>query len=650
MTGNQHGSLQALRAASQAKEMADKRADVRRKSLLILVHDYLQTEGFRESARHLQSESRLVAENFTVCDNTDLSTLLNQYEQWYIDKHEKYPRFAKRTNGGGSGGGKGGAAKGGGSDILDSIAANNKAAQRRQSVPRTPPIHPLNRYSSDPNLLHDPNTLAAINNNSSKKNGNSRSKFKTRAGGDAVAVVDNRRGDQTPRRSVQGRRGPEEEKRDNAKSSSDSDSEKFNNRSAPNSSGRGRSRVNPPNRSNGVGPVTAARMGQQVLDLRSMISDYTRLEDNIGDIGKGPRVVNNNSSNKPQPPKGKGENGSSTGESNNGVEGTDLLDDRLVRSPGTGLPPHLTGDLKDLAGTIQREVLVENPGVTWEDVMGVEDAKRLLKEAVVYPLKYPQLFVGRFKPWRGVLLYGPPGTGKTLLAKAVATECKTTFFNISATTLVSKWRGDSEKLVRVLFEMARYYAPSTIFVDEVDALMGSRAGDQEHEASRRMKTQLLVEMDGLTATNDHVFLLAASNIPWELDPAMLRRLEKRILVPLPCPEARAAMFHHHLPETLQDLEEAGQIVKTVLDYQALAEMSEGYSGSDLKVVCREAAMMSLRKIFKILEDRTVGDEDLPDLIMDDITMKDVETAIMRTKPAQQDSNLYLDWHKKFGST
>ena len=117
---------------------------------------------------------------------------------------------------------------------------------------------------------------------------------------------------------------------------------------------------------------------------------------------------------------------------------------------------------------------MHNPDVKWDDIIGLESAKRTIKEAVVYPIKYPQLFTGILSPWKGLLLYGPPGTGKTLLAKAVATECETTFFNISASSIVSKWRGDSEKLVRVLFEMARFYAPSTIFIDELESIMSIR--------------------------------------------------------------------------------------------------------------------------------------------------------------------------------
>lgn len=189
-----------------------------------------------------------------------------------------------------------------------------------------------------------------------------------------------------------------------------------------------------------------------------------------------------------------------------------------------------------------------NPGVNFGNIVGLSECKRLLKEAVLMPLKYPHFFEGILEPWKGILLFGPPGTGKTMLAKAVATECRTTFFNISASTIVSKWRGDSEKLVRVLFELARYHQPSTIFLDEVDSVLSSRSGSGEHEASRRMKTELLIQLDGLIKSKgERVFLLAASNLPWELDMALLRRLEKRILVPLPELEARENMVRHHLP-------------------------------------------------------------------------------------------------------
>ncbi|XP_061589175.1 katanin p60 ATPase-containing subunit A-like 2 [Cololabis saira] len=330
-----------------------------------------------------------------------------------------------------------------------------------------------------------------------------------------------------------------------------------------------------------------------------------------------------------------------------GSDSESKLQERLLK-PLSGFSG-MSGEMRELATIISRDIYLQSPNVRWEDIIGLEDAKRLVKEAVVYPIKYPRLFTGILSPWKGLLLYGPPGTGKTLLAKAVATECKTTFFNISASSIVSKWRGDSEKLVKVLFELARYHAPSTIFLDELESVMSQRGAGlgSEHEGSRRMKTELLVQMDGLARSEDLVFVLAASNLPWELDHAMLRRLEKRILVSLPSSLARQVMISHWLP-SLSSI--GGVELTTVLDYKMLAKETEGYSGSDIRLVCKEAAMRPVRKVFDVLESHRDETGDMSDIQLETVTTADFMEVIGHTKPSARNlMDKYTAWEREYMS-
>jgi vacuolar protein-sorting-associated protein 4 len=241
-----------------------------------------------------------------------------------------------------------------------------------------------------------------------------------------------------------------------------------------------------------------------------------------------------------------------------------------------------------LRAGLDASILAEKPNVRWDDVAGLEGAKEALKEAVVLPLRFPNLFVGNRKPWKGILLYGPPGTGKSHLAKAVATEVDSTFFSISSSDLVSKWLGESERLVRNLFEMATEHKPSIIFIDEIDALAGTR-GDGESDASRRMKNEFLVRMQGAgTSADEGVLVLGATNIPWSLDPGIRRRFEKRIYIPLPEPHARARVFQIHVGNTPHNLQPD--------DFAQLGAMSDGFSGSDISVCVRDALMEPVRAL------------------------------------------------------
>jgi vacuolar protein-sorting-associated protein 4 len=240
-----------------------------------------------------------------------------------------------------------------------------------------------------------------------------------------------------------------------------------------------------------------------------------------------------------------------------------------------------------LRGALSGAVVTEKPNIKWDDVAGLDQAKDSLKETVILPTRFPQLFTGKRKPFKGILLYGPPGTGKSYLAKAVATEADSTFFSVSSSDLVSKWQGESERLVRNLFEMARESpgGRAIIFIDEVDSLCGSRS-EGESDSARRIKTEFLVQMDGVGKDSGGVLVLGATNVPWELDAAIRRRFEKRVYIPLPEAPARTLMVKLNLGDTPSNLTEA--------DFESLGEITEGASGSDIKVLVKEALMQPLR--------------------------------------------------------
>ena len=346
----------------------------------------------------------------------------------------------------------------------------------------------------------------------------------------------------------------------------------------------------------------------------------------------------------------------------------------LGPDPDSGTPVDFgSEDLNALARVILRDVYVGSPDVRWDDVAGLAVAKKILREAVVAPFRYPALFTGLLRPWRGVLLHGPPGTGKTMLAKAVATESgggesganekeKCVFFNVSASTVVSKYRGDSEKLVRVLFELARFRAPSVVFMDEIDALMCERGGaGGEHEASRRMKTELLIQLDGLDGASANakdgdnsydseterkcVFLLAATNTPWALDPALLRRMEKRVFVGLPDVDARRAMFTRLLG--------GRKLAPEVSVTDLAAKHTENYSGSDVATLCKEMAMAPLRRLVASLDAGAANSArgKAEASAIGPITAEDVRNALATAKPsAANQLERHERWSAQFGQT
>lgn len=290
-----------------------------------------------------------------------------------------------------------------------------------------------------------------------------------------------------------------------------------------------------------------------------------------------------------------------------------------------------------LESEILSEIMDSSAGVSWDSIAGLDFAKEQLQEAVIRPTLRPDLYAGLRAPPKGVLLFGPPGTGKTLLARAVARESGATFFAMSASSLMSKWVGEGEKKVRALFAVAAARAPSVIFIDEVDSMLSKRS-DGENDASRRLKTEFMVQLDGAASHMGGVFVLAATNRPWEIDDAVVRRLSKKIYIPLPDPVTRANLIQILLKGVASSL--------TSTQTKTVVRKTEGYSCSDLTEVCREAARLGVRRLNPSQLMTMAASE------VDPISLKDFEAALSVIRPSVSPESLaqYETWNKGCGSS
>ncbi|KAI3417524.1 hypothetical protein GPALN_013244 [Globodera pallida] len=305
----------------------------------------------------------------------------------------------------------------------------------------------------------------------------------------------------------------------------------------------------------------------------------------------------------------------------------------------------LPEELRQFARGLKSAVVQENGRVPWSNIQGLEGAKNALIYAALLPIVRPAFFFGARRRTKGILLFGPPGTGKTLLARALANgRPETTFFNVTSATLTAPLLGESEKIVQTLFTLAKTLSPSIVFYDEIDAICSQRGGHTEHEASRRIKSEILMNMDGITTDHNSMIVVAATNFPWDLDQALLHRLDRRIYVALPHAAAREAMLRHNMRENF---------VKDII-WPDIARRLSNYSGAGIAALCAAAATAQFWEavtagtnltnphVLAAVADSVIGRP---------ITMAHFERAILRLHSSVAvDLNRYEAWMEQHGSS
>ena len=302
-------------------------------------------------------------------------------------------------------------------------------------------------------------------------------------------------------------------------------------------------------------------------------------------------------------------------------------------------PPTIKGVEPATMSRIMDEV-VDSSGnkVEWDDISGLEKQKALLKETILLPFQRPDIFTGVRAPPRGILMFGPPGTGKTLLAKAAASTAHCTFFSLSASSITSKWLGESEKLIRALFACARHFQPAIIFIDEIDSLLQARS-DSENEAMRRVKTEFLLQFDGMNSTSgERIIVIGATNRPGDLDEAARRRFTKRILIPLPDHTARLSILQKLLLSVACDLKSR--------DFEKLVQRTDGFSAADISALASDIALNPIRE----MDANTILTK--PSNSIRPINWCDVEKSLINCKSSVDPESIKVceKWNSQYGSS
>lgn len=589
MQQREETSLARIKAAANAREAHINKMQDRKRDAVVLVLDFLRTEGYATALANLEGETGISLSKYQVCDNIDLLHVVQEYQEYFSYKYDKQARIVKKALG-------------------EQTGPQKVLARQKQTAPPAIP----KQLPSAPSDAQKASKQSDLHTNQGSMPRPLQSKEDNEQNRSTEQVFLN----------INGAKIPYTKKPATPKARSIAPDAPLNE------------------------PLAQIQPLKKSASSSNIVDDQYSLP--FQPVKKAAPVA--------QP---------------------DAYRSNLIANGSLN-----DGGLAPLFNLIKMEILTESPNVRFSDIIGLSAAKKVLRESVILPRRYPHLFEGAngqgSLAWKGLLVYGSPGSGKTCLAKALATESRSVFFCVSSATLTSKYHGESEKLVRCLFIMARQYESAVIFFDEVDSILSSRTADGEHEASRRMKSEMLQQIDGLSSyidSSSRIFVLCATNFPWEIDQAMLRRLEKRIFIELPGFISRIVMIKRFLGDKLRYgdddsvleteelchydtyvkrvseishgkedilseqffMETLDRLQKIGLKYLVtISVLTSCFSGADLRILCTEACMTKIREVLDLLE-KEFAEDQITDVNFQESNLEVIDRYLDAVLPTDQQS-------------